>query len=344
MPNHAPEKVLVTGGGGFLGKAIIRKLVERGDRVSSFSRGIYFDLKSMGVIHIQGDIRDASAVERACNGADIVFHAAAKPGIAGKYSEYYETNVVGTKNVISACKKQGIPRLIYTSSPSVIFDGTDMEGVNETAPYPQTFHAHYPKTKALAEQEVLKSLDTDLNAVILRPHLIWGPEDNHLVPRIIQRAPRLRIIGHGKNRVDTIYIDNAADAHILAADRLNESPKISGRIYFISQDEPVLLWEMINHILIAANRPIIEKSIPKNFAWFFGAVIEWIYKALRISSEPPLTRFVVNELSTSHWFDIRAAKIDLGYRPNISTAEGLERLENWLQTNKQGIGILHGTY
>jgi len=344
MLNHTPERILVTGGGGFLGKSIIRKLVERGDRVSSFSRGVYFDLKSLGVTHIQGDVRDALAVERACNGVDLVFHVAAKPGISGNYSEYYQTNVVGTKNVIAACKKHGIPRLIYTSSPSVIFDGKSMEGVDESIPYPDTYHAFYPKTKALSEQEVRKSLDNNFKAVILRPHLIWGPEDNHLVPRIIQRAHRLRIIGDGKNKVDTIYIDNAADAHILAADRLKETPEISGNLYFISQDDPVFLWEMINTILKAANLPKIEKSIPKNIAWSIGAVLEFVYKILCLSSEPPLTRFVANELGTSHWFDISAAKRDLGYTPKISTTEGLDRLKKWLQTDKQGMGLKYGTH
>ncbi|MBW1984137.1 MAG: NAD-dependent epimerase/dehydratase family protein [Deltaproteobacteria bacterium] len=344
MSNHTPEKVLVTGGGGFLGKAIVRKLIERGDRVSSFSRSSYYELKSLGVTQIQGDISDFEAVERACNGVDLVFHAAAKPGISGKYSEYYQTNFKGTKNIIESCKRHGVSRLVHTSSPSVIFDGMDMEGIDESAPYPVTYHASYPKTKALAEKEVLKSINDELKAIILRPHLIWGPEDNHLIPGIIQRAHRLRIIGHGKNKVDTIYIENAADAHILAADRLKESPGLSGNIYFISQDEPVLLWEMINNILKAAHLPKIEKSIPKNIAWAIGAVMEFVYKTLSLSSEPPMTRFVANELATSHWFDISAAKQDLGYQPIISTAEGLQRLEVWLQTNKQGIGIKHGTH
>jgi len=342
MPNHVPEKILVTGGGGFLGKAIVRKLVKRGDRVSSFSRSSYYELKRLGVTQIQGDISDYNAVERACNGADLVFHVAAKPGISGEYSEYYQTNFIGTKNVIKACKKQGVTRLIYTSSPSVIFDGRDMEGVDESIPYPDTYHAHYPKTKALAEQEVLNSTDDQLKTIVLRPHLIWGPEDNHLVPGIIQRAHRLRIVGHGKNKVDTIYIDNAADAHILAADRLKESPDLSGRIYFISQDEPVILWEMINNILIAAHMPEIKKSVPKTVAWAIGAVLEYAYKILNLKSEPPMTRFVANELATSHWFDIRAAKHDLGYTPTISTTEGLIRLEKWLKTDGQGIN--HGTY
>jgi nucleoside-diphosphate-sugar epimerase len=335
MSDHTPEKVLVTGGGGFLGKAIVRKLVERGDSVLSFSRSSYYELSRLGVTQIQGDISDYNAVERACNGADLVFHVAAKAGIYGKKSEFYQTNFIGTKNIISACKMHGVSRLIYTSSPSVIFDGKDMEGLNESIPYPDTYHAAYPETKALAEKEVRKFLASGFKGIILRPHLIWGPKDTHLIPGILRRAHRLRIVGNGKNKVDTIYIDNAADAHILAADRLNEFPDLSGKVYFISQDEPVVLWDMINNILKAAHMPEIEKSIPKSIAWTIGAVMEFVYKILSLSSEPPMTRFVANELATSHWFDISAAKQDLGYTPKISTDEGLNRLEKWLKTNGQ---------
>lgn len=331
MPKHHQEKILVTGGGGFLGKAIVKRLVAGGDRVMSFSRGFYHELSQLGVTQIQGDLADLKAVERACNGVDVVFHAAAKAGIYGKYSDFYHTNVTGTQNILSACRKQNVSRIIYTSSPSVIFDGTDMQGVDESAPYPKTYHAAYPKTKALAEQEVLRSLNNKLRGVILRPHLIWGPEDPHLIPGIIKRANRLRLIGTGKNRVDTIYIDNAADAHLLAADRLKEHPEISGKIYFISQDDPIPLWDMVNYILMAAGLVKIEKSIPRKVAWTIGAFMEVVYKILFISSEPPITRFVANELSTSHWFDISAAKRDLGYIPKISISEGLRRLENRLQ-------------
>jgi len=214
------RKVLVTGGGGFLGSAIVRRLVDRGDKVRSFSRGFYPELESMGVALIQGDIQDKVSVENAVDGMDVIFHVAAKPGVWGNYTDYFQTNVSGTQNVIDACRKYGVPILVYTSSPSVIFNGTHMEGVNESVPYPDKYHAHYPKTKALAEQAILEATGSGLRTMILRPHLIWGPRDNHLVPRIIARAKSLVRIGTGKNLVDTIYIDNAADAHILAADKL----------------------------------------------------------------------------------------------------------------------------
>ncbi|NJL59500.1 MAG: NAD-dependent epimerase/dehydratase family protein, partial [Desulfobacteraceae bacterium] len=242
------SNILVTGGGGFLGQAIIRQLIARNEKVCSFSRQFYPELEKMGVHQIQGDIADKASVESACKGMESVFHAAAKPGVWGDYDEYYRANVVGTENVIAACFENKVSRLIYTSSPSVIFNGKDMEGVNESVPYPETYHAHYPKTKAIAERLVIAAAQKGLKTIILRPHLIWGPGDNHLVPRILAKAKRLRKIGDGKNLVDTIYIDNAAYAHILAADKLISNPGLSGKIYFVSQDEPIALWDMVNAI------------------------------------------------------------------------------------------------
>lgn len=328
-----PAKALVTGGGGFLGGAIVRLLQKRGDDVRSFSRSVYAELETLGVEQIQGDISDKHAVEQAVKGMDLVFHVAAKPGIWGDYSEYYQTNVIGTGNVISACIKHKVARLVYTSSPSVVFNGTDMEGIDESAPYPARFHAHYPATKALAEQLVVDAAGKGVLTIILRPHLIWGPRDNHLVPRIIKRAKRLVRVGNGRNLVDTIFIDNAAEAHVAAADRLEINPGLSGKIYFISQDEPMPAWDIINGILKAAGLEPVRRSIPHKMAWLIGALLECVYKIFNLKGEPQMTRFLADELATAHWFDISAAKKDLGYAPRISTAEGFRRLEQWLQQN-----------
>ena len=325
------DQVLVTGGGGFLGSAIVRQLMENGHRVKSFSRRFYPELAAMGVEQIQGDISDKIAVDRACREVDLVFHVAAKPGVWGDYITYYRTNVIGTRNVIAACKQHNVSRLVYTSSPSVVFDGADMEGVDESVPYPEKYHAHYPKTKAMAEQFVIAAAEQGLKTIVLRPHLIWGPLDNHLVPRIIERANRLVRVGNGRNLVDTIYIDNAADAHIQAADRLKQNQHLSGRVYIISQDAPVLLWEMVDNILKTAGLAPVRRSISRNTAWMIGAALEFFYKSFKISGEPRMTRFLADELSTAHWFDISAAKKDLGYAPEISMEEGLLRLEKWLQ-------------
>lgn len=327
-----PLKILVTGGGGFLGGAIVRRLVARGDHVRSFSRNFYPVLETLGVEQHQGDLVDQEAVVQACRDVDLVLHVAAKAGVWGRYHDFYQTNVIGTRHVIAGCRLQKTTRLVYTSSPSVIFDGRDNEGVDESAPYAAHFKAHYPKTKALAEQAVLQAAGQGLPAIVLRPHLIWGPGDNHLVPRIIARAKRLKKIGPGDNLVDTTYIDNAAQAHILAADKLNQNPGLSGNVYFISQNDPIPLWRMIDAILKTAGLGPVKGSVSKKTAWLAGAVFEGIYMILQLDREPPLTRFVAEELASAHWFDITAAKRDLGYVPAVSIQEGLKHLAAWLDS------------
>lgn len=327
--------ILVTGGAGFLGKAIVKRLVQRDYSVTSYSRGCYPELSALGVKQIQGDLSDPEKIMEACKGMDAIFHVAAKAGVWGPYEEYFATNVKGTENIIKACFNHNIERLVYTSSPSVVFNGSDVEGGDETLPYPESHHAHYPKTKAMAERLVAEAARDGLKTIILRPHLIWGPEDNHLVPRILAKAERLARVGRKNKLVDTIYVDNAALAHMLAFDRLGENPELSGRIYFISQDEPVPLWDMINAILEAGGKKPVTRTAPVSLVKAAGIIIESFYGLFRIKSEPPMTRFVAEELATAHWFDISRAKNDLGYHPETSTKEGLEMLREWL-ANKQG--------
>ena len=329
-PSSTSKTILVTGGGGFLGKAIVRQLVAKGHRVSSFSRGTYPDLETMGVHQHTGDIADAGAVKKAVQGADVVFHVAAKAGVWGAFDDYFRANVAGTRNVIAACRTCRAATLIYTSSPSVVFDGTDMEGVDESVPYPAHYHAPYPQTKAMAEQAVLAAADDGLRTVSLRPHLIWGPEDNHLVPRIIARANSLRQVGDGGNRVDTIYIDNAAHAHVLAMETVDNHSAIAANAYFISDDAPIPLWEMVNRILAAGGKPPVKRKISPAAAYRIGSLLEWAYRTFKLAGEPKMTRFVACELATSHWFDISAAKRDLGYAPIVTIDEGLRRLKSWL--------------
>jgi 2-alkyl-3-oxoalkanoate reductase len=329
--------VLVTGGGGFLGSAIVRRLLARGDRVRSLSRSRHPELDALGVTQVRGDVANLATVESAVADCEVVFHVAAKAGIWGRLKDYQRANVQGTLNVILACRKAGVGRLVYTSSPSVVFDGRDMAGVDESAPYPSHYEAHYPRTKAEAERLVLRAGGSGFATVALRPHLIWGPGDNHLVPRIIARARagRLRRLGRRSPLIDHIYIDNAADAHILAAERLGAgatSPDVSGRVYFLSQGEPIPLWDLVNRILDAAGLPPVTKSIPVGVAHALGLLLEGVYGLLRWQAEPPMTRFLARELSTAHWFDISAARRDLGYEPKVSTEEGLRRLKQSLQS------------
>ena len=334
---HKSERVLVTGGGGFLGQAIVRQLVTRGDGVTSFSRGNHPRLDRWGVRQIRGDIADARAVAAACEGMDVVYHVAARAGVWGAFKAYYRANVTGTENVIAACRRNGVSRLVYTSSPSVVFDGKDMAGVDESVPCAFSFHAPYPRTKALAEQRIRAAAGT-LGVIILRPHLIWGPGDPHLFPGIIARARRLRRIGDGTNQVDTVYVDNAAQAHLLAADALGRNPGLSGNIYFISQGEPVRLWEMVDQFLDIAGLPPVKGSISPRSAFLAGAFLEGIYRLAGLPGEPPMTRFAARELATSHWFDISRARRDLGYYPCVSTGEGLSRLRAWYRSEGSACG------
>ena len=325
-------KALVTGGGGFLGKAIVKRLRERGDEVCSFSRNPHPELTEMGVEHCRGELADAGAVKRAAEGCDIIFHVAAKAGVWGPYEEFYRANVLGTKHVIDACRLHGIKRLVYTSSPSVVFDGSDMEGVDESVPYPEHFEAFYPQTKAEAEQLVLQANDQTLATVALRPHLIWGPEDNHLVPRILARGAKgaLRKLGSRECLVDTVYIDNAALAHLQAADHLAVGSVVAGKAYFLSQGEPLPIWDVVNRILDAGGLPPVTRTISPSLAYTIGAILEKVYGLLNLKGEPRMTRFVAKELSTSHWFDLSAARNDFGYQPEVTFDEGIERLREWL--------------
>jgi nucleoside-diphosphate-sugar epimerase len=327
---------LVTGGGGFLGGAIVRQLVERGDRVRSFSRGDYPELAQLGVEQQHGDLADPAAVAEAVRKCDVIFHVAARAGVGGRYSDYYRANVVGTANILEACRRQGIRRLVYTSSPSAVFDGRDMEGVDESVPYPDHYDAHYPRTKAIAERLVLAANGPDLATVALRPHLIWGPGDNHLIPALLARARagRLRRIGRDNKLIDSIYIDNAAEAHRLAADRLAVGSPIAGKVYFLSQGEPVPLWDLVNRILAAAEAPPVRGSIPAQVAYAAAWVVELLYRIVAPEAEPPMTRFVARELATAHWFNIEAARCDLGYRPGVSIDEGLRRLAESLRAQQ----------
>jgi nucleoside-diphosphate-sugar epimerase len=332
-------KALVTGGGGFLGGAIVRQLRARGDKVRSFSRGDYPLLRQIGVQTIQGDLADSEAVASAAEGCDIIFHTAAKAGIWGPYQEYYCANVLGTQNVIAACFRHSINRLVYTSSPSVVFNGQDMENADESAPYPDHFEAFYPQTKAEAEKLVIKATSDQLATVALRPHLIWGPGDNHLVPRIVSRgrAGLLSRIGKKPLPVDCIYVENAAHAHVLAADRLRPGSTIAGKIYFISQGDPRPLWDLVNMILKAAGAPPVTRQISPRLANATGRFFERTYKLLRIRAEPPMTRFLAGELSTAHWFNISAARRELGYEPLISIEEGILLLEKWFSEGSQKV-------
>ena len=322
-------RTLVTGASGFLGGALARALAEQGDDVRVFQRSPCPRLAARGLEVRPGDLRDLDTVRRAVAGVDVVFHNAAKVGVWGRYEDFRAVNVQGTENILNACRAEGVGRLVFTSSASVVFDGTDLEGVDESAPYADASLSPYARTKAEAEQRVLAAAaGGDIAAVALRPHLVWGPADPHLVGRILLRVrqDRMGFIGDGRNQVDTTYIDNAVAAHLLAARHLTPEAPCNGKTYFITDGEPQTIRNLLDRILDAAGIPAVSRSVSARSAYHVAALLEWVYRTFKIAGEPELTRFVVQEFTASHWFDIGAAQRDLGYEPIVSVAEGLRRL------------------
>lgn len=306
-------KIVVTGGAGFLGAKITKLLADAGHEVSVFSRNASGNVPE-GVTAIDGNLRNADAVSDALEDSETVFHVAAKAGVWGKRKVFFGINLYGTRNVIKACKLHGVKNLIYTSTPSVVFGSKPLEGADESTPYSARFLSYYAESKALAEEEVLNASGKGvLKTCALRPHLIWGKGDPHLVPRIIARAKagKLRQVGEGQNEVDITHVNDAADAHILAFQNIEQA---AGKAYFISS-EKVNLWDWINTLLEKHDLPRIERTISRGSAYRIGAIMESIWRALMLSSEPPMTRFVAENLATSHWFDTSRARKDLGYTP-----------------------------
>jgi nucleoside-diphosphate-sugar epimerase len=331
---------LVTGGGGFLGQALCRGLVARGHAVASFNRSHYPTLEAIGVTQLRGDLADRDAVMSAFGAGldgsrfDAVFHNAAKAGAWGSYDSYHRANVLGTQHVLDACRAHGIGRLVYTSTPSVTHRATHPVegGTADTVPYGEGFKAPYATTKLIAEKAVLAANDAQLATVALRPRLIWGPGDTQILPRLVQRANagRLRIVGTGDNKVDTTYIDNAAQAHFDAFEHLAPGAACAGRAYFISNGEPLPMRELLNRLLRAAGAPEVHKTLPFGAAFAIGAVCEGLWHALRLQGEPPMTRFLAEQLSTAHWYSMEPARRDFGYVPRVSMDEGFRRLQESL--------------
>lgn len=323
-------KVLVTGGSGFLGLALCRALLAQGHQVTSYQRHISAPLERLGVRQVLGALNDASKLAEAMHGQDAVLHNAAKASGWGDWDDFYRTNVVGTQCVIAGCLQLGIRKLVYTSTPSVVHDGhKPVAGGNEAdTPYASRFTAHYPHTKMLAERAMLTANSETLATVALRPRLIWGPGDTQLLPRLVDRARkgRLRFIGDGSNKMDCSYIDNVVQAHLLALHKAEPGAACAGKAYFISNGEPKPIRDIVNGLLGAAGAPLVGKTLPFRLAYALGSVCEGLWRFARLDGEPPMTRFLAEQLSTAHWYDCSAARRDLGYVPEVSFAEGLLRL------------------
>ena len=321
-------RVLVTGGGGFIGRCLVQQLLRRGYAVRSLGRSPQAELLQLGVEFLCGDLADRDFLQRACAGMDAVFHVAAKAGIWGPRSAYYAVNVQGTENLLQACQQAGVGRVVYTSTPSVVFNRQSHRGSDASIGYGRRWLCHYAETKALAEQQVLAANSPAMSVLALRPHLVFGPGDPHLLPKVLQsiQAGRLKIVGDGRNQVDVSYIDDVVAAHLDALDALKTQPqKVGGRAYFISQDQPVYLWDWLNRILSGLGHPPLKRRVPLHIAYAAGSACELLWGLLRKQSDPPMTRFVAVELAKSHYFDISAAKQQLGFKPGVDMETALSR-------------------
>ncbi|HCS51661.1 NAD-dependent epimerase/dehydratase family protein [uncultured Rubinisphaera sp.] len=325
---------LVTGGGGFLGQYLVEQLLEQGKSVRVLCRGDYPELQKLGVEIIRGDIRDAKIVDAACEKVSTVYHVAAIPGVWGSWKKYYSINTEGSRNVLKACQNQGVQKLIYTSSPSVIFDGQSHIQADESLPYPQKYLCHYPHSKAIAEREILEANGVQgVATCALRPHLVWGPRDQHLIPRLLDRAEsgRLRIVGDGSNEISMTYVENAAAAHWQAAEKLSLDSPVAGQFYFINDPEPVNLWSWINELLTNVGKQPLQKRISAQAAYRIGVALESAYSILRRQSEPPMTRFVALQLSQSHTYSIEKARQDFDFQPPVDYETAYQRFMDGLK-------------
>ncbi|MDQ5977644.1 MAG: 2-alkyl-3-oxoalkanoate reductase [Verrucomicrobiota bacterium] len=329
--------VFVTGASGFIGGKLAERLLADGRQVRVLSRRLLPELAARGAEVILGDLQDRPALDRGCHAADTVFHVAGRVGVWGPPDDFFRVNVEGTRHVIAACRDAKVPRLVYTSSPSVVYNGGDLAGLDESAPLCTAAPCAYPTSKAAAEKLVLAANDPTLATVALRPHLVWGPGDKNVVPRImaLARAGKLKIVGSGRNKVDITHITNVVDAHLLAELALgkfqisnpkSQMPAAAGRAYFITNGEPVVLWDWINEVLRGVGVPEIKSHVPLPVAYAAGGLLEAVWRLGKKSGEPPMTRFVAKEMATDHWFKIDAARRDLGYHPLVSVAQGTAEL------------------
>jgi len=325
-------KALVTGGGGFVGGALVRRLRDLGHDVMALGRRPAPALDAEGIRTAIQDLAQpdaAAGLARLFAGVDCVFHTAAHVKMWGPREAFVRGNITATDNVIAACRSAGVRRLVFTSSPSVVAADHDLRGIDESMPYPARYRALYPETKAAAERAVLAAHGDTLRTISLRPHLIFGPGDTNLVPTILKRARagRLVQVGNGKNLVDLTFIDDCVAAHVLAAAALDDRPTAGGRAFFISQGTPVSLWEWIGRVLALHDAPPVRRRISTTTAQVLATIAETVWKAGGFRSDPPLTRFLAAEMATDHYFDISAARLELGYAPSCTVWEATDRIK-----------------
>ena len=323
-------KVLVTGTGSLLLGGIASELVRRGDDVVCLQRRPSAFIGHQNAHEVLADICDAEAVAAAAHGCDAIIHGAARVGIVGSQKEFYETNVIGTSNILQAAELHNISRLVFVSTPSVAHTGDSLIGAPAGEAEIGRSRSYYAESKAIAERTVLNARNEHLAVVAVRPHLVWGPGDTQLVGRIVERAAsgRLAFIGTGNALVDSTYIDNAISAHIAALDALHIGSACDGKAYVISNGEPRTVNELMRSMCESAGIPFEPRHVSLALGIRLGSLIERLWPLMR-SSEPPLTRFIAEQLGTAHWFDQRTVQQDLGWTPHVSLDEGFQRLTQW---------------
>jgi 2-alkyl-3-oxoalkanoate reductase len=326
-------RVLVTGATGMLGGGVARALADRGDRVTVLQR----HPAGLGLPEVLTDISDA-AVLAAVDGHDAVIHLAAKVNVVGPEAEYQRVNVQGTRAIVDACVMAGVRRLVFVSSPSVAHSGTSLVGRGADPADPLAARGPYARSKARAEQVALGADHGQLAVVAVRPHLVWGPGDQQLVARVVDRARRGRLvlIGSGAALIDSTYVVNAVEALLAALDRCVE---VRGQALVVTNGEPRPVAEMLAAICQAAGAPEPTRHVPVLLARAGGTAVQSLWTLAeglrrgRPTEDPPLTRFLVEQLSTAHWFDQRLARQVLKWEPRVSLDEGFAELQRWYSSS-----------
>lgn len=325
-------KVLVTGGGGFLGSSICRQLAGLGHEIIAFQRRPAQHLAGHGVVSIEGDVSIERDLMDAADGCQAVVHTAGKASVWGDPAQFHRVNVTGTAHVLAACREHDIRFMVHTSSPSIVHSGGDISGADESLPIATEIAAPYPASKAEAERMVVAANSASLKTVALRPHLIWGPGDPHILPRLAAKVRNGKLSLPGPDKlIDTIFVENAALAHVKALEELTGDHSCAGKAYFVTNNQPMPQGEIITRLLDAIGIQVSIRAIPVTLAMAVGSICETAWRMLHLPSEPPVTRFAIEQLATAHWFDTSAAQRDFSYSPAISIEEGLSRLR------KQGL-------
>lgn len=318
-------RVLVTGASGLLGAGVARRLVAEGADVVTLQRR---PSAAPGAQDVAGSVSDPAAVERAMAGRNTVIHVAAKVSVSGPADDYEQVNVAGTRTVLEAARRTGVERFVHLSSPSVAHAGTSIVGDGAGPADPGRARGHYARTKAAGELLALAADAEDFRVLVLRPHLMWGPGDTQLTERVIDRARagRMPLLGPSAALIDSLYSANAVDAVVAAVDAVD---RVHGEAVVVTNGEPRPVGELVRGLALAGGAPEPRLRIPAGLARGAGALIERLWEAGglgRAGDEPPLTRFLAEQLSTAHWFDQRRTREVLHWAPAVSVDRGLELL------------------